>query len=92
MTDLAVNAALLLAAACLGLRIVSLLMAARFNAYLRLLMAILIGTAIVVYSLRLCDQYQVHDMGLGLFVSLAPVGVYDLMKWWLRSFAHRGER
>ena len=85
MTDLAVDIALLLAAASLGLRIVSLLIGERFNPYLRLLMAIPIGTALVVYGLRMCDRYQVHDLGLGLLVSLAPVGVYDLAKWWLRS-------
>jgi hypothetical protein len=85
MTDFAVNAAILLAAVSLGLRVVSLLIGERVNAYLRLLMAILIGTAIVVYALQLCDRYQVHDLGLGLLVSLAPVGVYDVAKWWLRS-------
>lgn len=85
MTQVAVNAALLLAAASLGLRFVSLLISERVNAYLRLLMAALIGTAIVVFCMRISDWYQVHDLGLGLLVSLAPVGVYDLAKWWLRS-------
>ena len=85
MTQVAVNAALLLAAASLGLRFISLLIGERVNAYLRLLMALVIGTALVVLSMRICDSYQVHDLGLGLLVSLAPVGVYDLAKWWLRS-------
>jgi hypothetical protein len=85
MTAVAVTAALFLAAASLGLRIVSVLIGERFNAYVRLLMAVLIGEAIVMYALRLCDSYQVHDLGLGLLVSLAPVGIYDLARWWLRS-------
>jgi hypothetical protein len=34
--------------------------------------------------MQISDRYQVHDLGLGLLVSLAPVGVYDLVKWWLR--------
>jgi hypothetical protein len=84
MTELAATAALFLAAASLGLRIVSLLIGERSNAYLRLVIALVIGNAIVVYALRLCDSYQVHDLGLGLLVSLSPVGVYDLIKWWLR--------
>jgi hypothetical protein len=72
-----------LAAVCLGLRTTSLLIP-RVHPMLRMLIAILIGGALVVWTLRLCDRYQVHDLGLGLLLSLSPVGVYDLAKWWIR--------
>ena len=44
----------------------------------------IIGTILVVATLQICDRYHVHDLGLGLLVSLAPVGVFDLAKWWFR--------
>jgi hypothetical protein len=77
-----------LAAVCLGLRTTSLLIP-RVYPMLRMLIAIVIGAALVVWTLRLCDRYQVHDLGLGLLFSLAPVGVYDLARWWIRSRSGR---
>jgi hypothetical protein len=78
-----VGVLLALAAMSLGLRATSLLMA-RAVALARLIVAAIIGTILVLATLQLCDRYQVHDLGLGLLLSLAPVGVFDLMKWWYR--------
>jgi hypothetical protein len=72
-----------LAAACLGLRTTSLLMP-RVNAVLRLIVSIAIGAMFVKVTLQVCDSYHLHDLGLGLLLSLSPVGVYDLAKWWFR--------
>ena len=85
MTWFLVRLALALAGASLGLRITSVLIGPRLNKYLRLIASLIIGAAIVVAVMRVSDSYQLHDLGLGLLVSLAPVGVYDLAKWWLRS-------
>jgi hypothetical protein len=72
-----------LAGVCLGLRTTSLLIP-RIHPILRMLIALPIGGAMVVWTMTLCDRYQVHDLGLGLFFALAPVGIYDLAKWWIR--------
>jgi len=74
---------LVLAAATLGLRTTSVLIP-RVNPLLRLLVSMVIGAALVVLTLRISDRYQVHDLGLGLLMSLSPVGVFDLAKWWFR--------
>lgn len=83
MTQLLVGVLLALAAIALGLRTINLLIP-RAHPLVRLVIAAIIGTAITTATLRICDGYQVHDLGLGLLVSLAPVGVYDLFKWWFR--------
>lgn len=83
MTVLVVNALLVLAAASLGLRVTGLLFP-RVPPMVRLIASLIIGAMFVVTTLQVSDRYQVHDMGLGLLVSLAPVGVYDLLKWWFR--------
>jgi len=72
-----------LAGASLGLRITSVLIPG-VNAVVRLVAALLIGAALVVMTFQISDAYGVHDLGLGLLLSLAPVGVYDLIKWWIR--------
>lgn len=74
---------LLLAALSLGLRTTALLIP-RIHPVLRLLASLIIGGAFVVASLRISESYQVYDLGLGLLVSLSPVGVFDLAKWWFR--------
>jgi hypothetical protein len=74
---------LALAAISLGLRFTSLLIA-RVHPMLRLAISAIIGTSLVVATLQVCDRYQVHDLGLGLLISLSPVGVFDLAKWWFR--------
>lgn len=85
MTWFLVRLALALAGASLGLRITSVLIGPRLNKYARLIASLIIGAALVVAVMQVSDGYQLHDLGLGLLVSLAPVGVYDLTKWWLRS-------
>ena len=83
MTLVAVGVLLALAAVSLGLRTTSLLIP-RVHPLLRLAASGIIGTILVVATLQICDRYHVHDLGLGLLVSLAPVGVFDLAKWWFR--------
>jgi len=72
-----------LAAVCLGLRTTSVLIP-RVHSLLRLILAIAIGAMFVIVTLRICDSYHVHDLGLGLLISLSPAGIYDLAKWWIR--------
>lgn len=74
---------LALAAASLGLRTTSVLIP-RVQPLLRLLVSMVIGAALVVLTLQVSDRYLVHDLGLGLLLSLSPVGVFDLAKWWFR--------
>lgn len=79
---LVVGILLALAAVSLGLRTTALLMPV-VHANVRLIASSVIGTIFVAAALQICDRYLVHDLGLGLLVSLSPVGVYDLAKWWL---------
>ena len=81
MTVVAVGVLLGLAALSLGLRVTSLLMS-RPNPLLRLAVSAVIGTILVMATLQISDRYHVHDLGLGLLVSLSPVGLFDLAKWW----------
>lgn len=83
MTDAFVGVLLALAAMSLGLRTVNLLVP-RLHPLARLIIAGIIGTAITTATLRLSDSYGVHDLGLGLLVSLSPVGIFDIAKWWFR--------
>jgi hypothetical protein len=83
MTAVLVGVLLALAAISLGLRITSVLIP-RVHPLGRLLIAVIIGSALTTAILRVSDRYDVHDLGLGLLVSLAPVGVYDVVKWWCR--------
>ena len=84
MTHAGEIALLSLAALCLGLRTTSLLMP-RIHPLLRMIVSIAIGAMFVIVTLQICDSYQVHDLGLGLLISLSPVGIYDVAKWWFRS-------
>lgn len=72
-----------LAAVSLGLRTTSVLIP-RVHPLLRLAVSSVIGTILVLAALQICDRYRVHDLGLGLLISLAPVGIFDLAKWWFR--------
>ena len=79
---------LAMAAASLGLRTTSMLIPG-VHPYLRLVVSLVIGAALVVAGLRIADRYLIYDLGLGLLVSLSPVGVYDLAKWWFYTRARR---
>jgi hypothetical protein len=46
--------------------------------------SLLVGAILVSATLEICESYHVLDMGVGLLLSLSPVGVYDLAKWWFR--------
>ena len=78
-----VGALLALAAVSLGLRATSLL-TPHVHPLLRLAVSSVVGTILVLATLQICDRYRVHDLGLGLLLSLAPVGIFDLAKWWFR--------
>jgi hypothetical protein len=83
MTAIAVGVLLALAAVSLGLRATSLLMP-RAHPVARLTVSSVIGTILVLATLQICDRYRVYDLGLGLLLSLSPVGAYDLARWWFR--------
>jgi len=79
---------LALAVVSLGLRLTSVLIP-RVHPLLRLVVSLVIGTALVVFALRISDRYLVYDLGLGLLISLAPVGVYDFIKWRIHAQRRR---
>ena len=83
MTDVFVGVLVALAAITLGLRTTSLLVP-RLHPLARFIASAVVGWILTTATLQLCDRYQVHDLGLGLLVSLSPIGLYDLAKWWLR--------
>ena len=83
MTALVIGPLLGLAAASLGLRTTSVLIP-RVHPVVRLVVSLLIGSVFVTVGLQLAENYLVYDMGLGLLLSLAPVGIFDLLKWWFR--------
>ena len=80
----AIGVLLALAGISLGLRITSVLLGPRVHALVRLLVSIVIGAALVLGTLEICDNYHVFDLGMGLLLSLSPVGMFDLAKWWFR--------
>lgn len=83
MTSVATGALVALAALSLGLRTSSVL-TNRIHPIARLVVAAIVGAIFTAVVLQLSEQYHVYDMGLGLLVSLSPVGIFDLAKWWFR--------
>jgi hypothetical protein len=83
MNTALVSPFLALTAVSLGLRATSLL-ASRLHPIGRMAAALVVGAIFTITALQLSDRYMVHDLGLGFLVSLAPVGVFDLLKWWYR--------
>jgi hypothetical protein len=77
-------ALLLLAAMSLGLRTTSLLLDRSTHPLARLAVSLVAGGLITLVILEACDSYRVFEFGLGLLLSLSPVGVFDLAKWWYR--------
>lgn len=86
MTVIVIGVLLALAAMSLGLRATALVIP-RVRPLWRLLASAVAGTILVLATLQLCDRYGVYDLGLGLQLSLAPVGIFDLLKWWHRRKA-----
>ena len=74
---------LALTALSLGLRTTSLL-ERRLPPLLRMLLAAIIGSMFVMTVMQLAMRHDLHDLGLGLLLSLSPVGVFDMLKWWFR--------
>jgi hypothetical protein len=80
----AVAALLLAASVSIGLRTTSGWLD-HWHPMDRLVLAIVLGSILLAASLMLSARYGVIQAGYGLAFSLAPVGVYDGMKWWYRS-------
>jgi hypothetical protein len=78
-----VSVLLALAAASLGLRTTAVLIP-RAHPVARLIASLLIGAVFTAAILQISTRYHVYDLGLGLLLSLSPVGVFDLLKWWFR--------
>lgn len=73
-----------LAAISLGLRATSLWAGPAVHPLVRLAMSIVIGALLAGAMLQLCESYGVFELALGLLISLSPVGVFDLAKWWFK--------
>ena len=84
MTSFAVALLLALASITLGLRTTSLYAGDRMHPVARLALAVFTGGLMTALTLQVCSNYRVFEFGLGLLLSLSPVGVYDLAKWWFR--------
>ena len=78
------TALLSLAAVSLGLRTTGVMLGPRWHPLLRLAMSIAIGAVFVLVTLDVSRNLRIFELGLGLLASMAPVGVYDLVKWWYR--------
>jgi hypothetical protein len=75
---------LALAALSLGLRTTGVLLGPKVNPLVRFVAAASIGSVMTAAILELCDAYGVAQLGWGLLLSLSPVGVFDLARWWFR--------
>ncbi|HJU42183.1 MAG TPA: hypothetical protein VJ691_05190 [Vicinamibacterales bacterium] len=73
---------LMLAAMCLGLRTTSVLVSPDVHPVIRFASSVLIGGVLTLALLALCRSYNVSGLGLGLLLSLSPVGLFDVAKWW----------
>jgi hypothetical protein len=73
-----------LAAISLGLRTTAVLFRPEIHPVGRLLLSIAAGTLMTLVLLELAESYDVFELALGLLLSLSPVGVFDLAKWWFR--------
>ena len=71
-----------LAAISLGLRATSVAAGPAVHPLVRLAVAIAVGALLTGALLELARSYGVFELGLGLLLSLSPVGVFDLAKWW----------
>jgi len=84
MTSLVVAVLLALASISLGLRTTSLYASNRMHPVARLGLAVVTGGLMTALILQVCESYRVFELGFGLLLSLSPVGIYDLLKWWFR--------
>ena len=81
-----------LAAISLGLRTTAVLFGPGVHPLGRLVLAIAAGALITMVILELAESYGVFALGLGLLLSLSPVGLFDLLKWWFRWRNQRPDR
>ena len=72
---------LLLAAVSIGLRM-TVWLVARVHPAGRLAAALVVGGIMTTAFLMYCESQRVFEFGLGLLISLSPVGVFDVVKWW----------
>jgi hypothetical protein len=79
----------MLAGLSLGLRTTSVLLPPQTHPLDRLALSVAAGALWTAVVFDVSDSYRVFDLGLGLMLSLSPVGVFDVTKWWFRS---RGRR
>jgi hypothetical protein len=82
-------AMVMLAGLSLGLRTTSVLMDPAAHPLDRMALSIVAGALWTAVVFEVANTYRIFDFGLGLMLSLSPVGVFDLAKWWFRS---RGRR
>jgi hypothetical protein len=75
---------LVLAAISLGLRTTSVLLGAGVHPATRFVISLAAGGLMTLVVLQVCDRYRVFEFGLGLLLSLSPVGLFDLAKWWFK--------
>jgi hypothetical protein len=75
---------LVLAAISLGLRTTSVLLSAGVHPMVRFAVALGAGGLMTLVVLQVADSYRAFEFGLGLLLSLSPVGIFDLAKWWYR--------
>lgn len=78
-----------LAGLSLGLRTTSVLMHPRAHPLDRLALSVAAGALWTAVVFEVSNTYRIFDFGLGLMLSLSPVGLFDITKWWFRS---RGRR
>lgn len=79
-----VTALLASAAISIGFRTSSFFVPARAHPIVQLVVALATGALIAAAVLQVSSRYRVFDFGLGLLISLSPVGPYDLARWWFR--------
>jgi hypothetical protein len=80
-----------LAGLSLGLRTTSVLMSPAAHPLDRMALSILAGALWTAVVFEVADSYRIFDFGLGLMLSLSPVGLFDLAKWSFRSRGRRGQ-
>lgn len=87
------TALLSLAAVSLGLRTTGVMLSQRRHPLVRLVLSIVVGAIFVLVTLDVSRNLHMFELGLGLLASLAPVGVFDVAKWWYRwRLCARGQR
>lgn len=77
-------ALLVLAAVSLGLRTTAVVLTPVMHPAIRLAISLAAGGLMTLVVLAACESYRVLELGLGLLLSLAPVGLFDLTKWWFK--------